>query len=223
MKLYPLLLVAIAAIAMPTVVDAGPPLLCPGTVLTEAELEQLAPIRDKKTSTDDAVKKLCQQLAASDSGRFHFEAIRYFFHGRRQGMEALEQALRPEKMGKTLRDYDYALTRVIRHYGRSGVLQDVDRMAQVADARRDPALRLSVAEALDLVGDVGTGSRHLLSRLSLSYFEGALEGVATGKKSEMLRKLVTAHLPFMRGMHSRDWDWGQLNETLRKAGFTEQS
>lgn len=205
--------------------DAGPPLLCPGTVLTKAELEALEPIRNEDVPAAVAVAHLRTQLAASESGRFHFEAIRYFYHMRHDAMDALEKALAENATDSsaenraTLRKYDRALTRVILHYGRREVLKDVDQMAQAADKLDDSALRLSVAEAIDLVGAAGTGSQYLLSRLSLTYFKQAItaSSAPNTEEAKMHRRLISVHLPFMRGMHSRDWDWQELDKALRQA------
>ncbi|MFQ5653487.1 MAG: hypothetical protein ACE5GW_02005 [Planctomycetota bacterium] len=203
---------------------AGPPLICPKVVLSPDERASLGAAGSKKAPLEDAIRDLIAVLDRMDTGRIHMEAVRFFFmqgHSSEAAGKALIDALqrRVDRAGKRknhdLARYDLAIARVIYGYHEKGALEWVDTMAQVADARGDAMLLIGVSEALDLVGDSARSlPHHLLGRLSLDYYERALELLAAGDDGgdPLARELVKAHLPFIRGMHSRDWDWERLEK-----------
>lgn len=175
---------------------AGPPLLCPDTVLTPEEQTLLAPVTAGDRAGSVAVATLIDVLGRSNSGRFHVEALRAFAQRRGEHLPDLIAALeqlqlsgaangpesnQPESNrtaeANRLFGFDLPLVRVLEGYYRPGALAWVDEMARVADALEDPALLLTVAEAIDLVGlESGGGHpRHLFRRLSQAYFARGLD------------------------------------------------
>lgn len=213
------------AMTMTTVSMAGPPLICPQTVLTEAEQASLAKLNEKDASAKQKAADFIALLDASDSSRFHLESIRFYFLGHVQnGFDALVDALdrRADRQKRdSLARFDDALAHVLAGYSSQNALRWIDEIALIADSRKDPALLLTVSEAIDLAGLRTGGCRHLESQLSLMYFERALDAAAASGSSDsaaLNRKLLATHVSYIRRMHAKDWDWKTLDTRVKELG-----
>lgn len=207
--------------------QAGPPLLCPPTTLSPAERSELDRLCDKAVPAESAARELVALLLERTSGRFHVEAIRAFWQCRgpdtKTLIEAIASAQKPTEPRRSRLSFALFLAQILDDYSSSDSPKWAAEMARAAEREPGTARWLAAAEAIDLVADRHGGvTLPLLSLLSQQFFVRAIQCATadTSMESAASRRMIRDHLPFMRGMHPRDWDWSLVDgalEALRKA------
>jgi len=201
---------------------AGPPLICSEVMLTESEAALLAKAIDGKGDAAARVESFVGAIAASTSPRFRIEAIRWFFHqgedARRALPAALDRRLSELADRATPQDrFDAHLAALIADWEGEGAGSEAAALSEIADATGDSARLIIAAEALDLASlGKSAEERRLASLLSLAHCRRAAAALAkpvTDEDREVAR-LLRAHLPHLRGMHSREPCWQKFLATF---------
>jgi len=219
------LLGAAALIVLATPVQAGPPLLCPEVVLTDAESTLLGRAIDGKAAAAERVAAFVDAIAGSTSARFRIEAIRWFFHHGESDRGALSAALdrRAAELGDRAMPqdrFDAHLAAIIADWEADRAMASAAALCEIADETGDPARLIIAAEAMDLVA-IGRGEdvRRLASLISLTHCRRAAAALAkpTTDEEREVARLLRTHLPYLRGMHSREPGWQAFLATFGSA------
>ena len=116
------ILIALLAFALfpATTALAGPPLLCPEAVFTEAETLALSKVA-KDAKPDEKVRVVLSLLAGSDSARFRGETLRWFRLSHSKSFAPLLRAIeaRVERLGDkatALDRFDRALAVILEDW-----------------------------------------------------------------------------------------------------------
>lgn len=227
-RLGTLVLGAAAVLAAAVPASAGPPLICSEVVLSGAEIAEL----EKACAAggkEGSAATVARAISASAVPRFRIEGIRWYFHQDGADPRALLAALdrRVAELGEraTLQDrFDAALARIVIDWESDPALGAAALLSEIASETGEPVQLIIAAEALDLVTmESAREPSRWASLLSLAHCRRAAEKLAkpaTPEDRECAR-LLLAHLPHLRGMHSRDAEWMRFLATFEEPATKE--